>query len=390
MAIEALADLDALLEEDWARLAAREQGCQIPLAGFVASQFRSARLFHAAAQPAAPLLRYMLAQILMQPALAALMSTSLDAALRAVEGVLEAAFAAEQAPIHPGVAAHFGLGWWDAALDYRQGALSGDGAFWISRAFEASRPPAPPALAATLHPGGLVHRVAPYFATWINPEVARHGAALLDAAAAQYAAPPLLLGVLMDGTVEGRSGGVSLRGAAARRRPGASLLGFGPDWRADNQGLATVLPRLVAFERLRRHGEAEAILLPRGAQGPWLLAAIDLLGLPMAAIDWLGDESVACAALLTVSGLDTDAIAPAVADAARVLAGMVPLGAAALGRPLLMHTEGWGPDNLADCAAVLRPMGFELVDAAQLDLAARIALLARLPRADRAAGRGAR
>jgi hypothetical protein len=373
--ISALVDLDTALADDMQLLLAREQGCEVRLAAFVLSQFRTQRLFHAAAQPAGPLLRLALAQMLTHPALAALLEVPLDLALAAAGAVLDHSFAEEEAPVHPGVAAHFALSWWGPALTYRRGERCGDGPAWVGWMLHDARPPPPPPPAVTLHAGGVIERVAPFFATWINPEVAPRGAALLEASAARYDAPPMTLATLPEATVNGRSGTLALHApSGARRLPGTTMLGFGPDWRSDNGGFATLLPRLVAFARLRRRDDAARILLPQGADSPWLAEVLALLALSPPEIEWLGDTPVDCDVLLTLSGLDTDAVSPAVAQAARTLAGLVPLGPTRPDR-IFLFAGGGGPGNLGDCAETLTRRGFVAVNADSLDLPSRIALL---------------
>lgn len=337
-----LADLDAMLEEDASRLAAREQGCDLRILAFILAQFRAQRLFHTATLPAAPLLAFLLAQALLHPALKRLPAMPHDAALRAALPAMAAAVEAEQAPLHPGVAAHFGLAWWRPDLAYAQDGFRGSFADFTRRSLTPPPPPEPP-----LHPGGTVARTPPFFATTINPDLAPEGATLLSESAARYTAPPVVIG------------------------PGPGpLRGAGPDWRQDESGLATLLPRLVAHARLHRRDPALRLVLPDAARSPWLTQALELLGTADAA-SWLEADLPA----RDVTGLSPRDIAPFAAIAARVLAGMVPLGKPG---PRLVHLTAPGPRapvNAAEVSRVLQSLGFVIVNPAVLSLPARIALL---------------
>jgi hypothetical protein len=343
--ITELADLDAMLEEDFARLAAREQGCDLRLMAVVAAQFRTARLFHSASLPAPALLAVLLAQALAHPALRRLPAMPLDAALQAALPAMAAAVAGDQAPVHPGVAAHFGLAWWRPDLAYAQDGWHGGFADWTLRNLSPPAPPPPPP--PPLHPGGEVARTPPFFATEINPALAPEGAALLSEDAARYAAPAVTI----------RAGASPLRGA-------------GPDWRQDESGIATILPRLVAHARLRRRDPALRLVLPEAARTPFLTQALDLLG-TADATEWQDAATPA----REIAGLSPRDVSPYAAIAARALAGMVPLGTPG---PRLVHLTTPGPrapTNAAEVSQVLQALGFVVADPATLSLAARIALL---------------
>lgn len=408
VAVAALEDLDRLHADMARALFRREAGCDIRVAGFVLSRFRAERLFHSPVHPAGALLHQVMAQLLGHPALAALADGSFDTQLRAVAPGLEAVFANAQAPVHPDVAAHFGLGWWSPGLRYRQGEAVRSFGEWVD--WHLREPPRPVrvilptgpgitalqaaglAEVATLHPATEITRAAPFFATAINPDIAPQGAALLSADSGRYHVPVVLLALLADAVVLDRSGAVLNNGAvlgdtlargapspvaalpAAHRIEGRGFLGVGPGWRADPHGMATILPRLVACARLRRQNPDIRLLLPEGANSPWLCEMLALLGLEPH-VDWLPDAPVACASLLVTSRLDTDAVSPISHAAALALAALVPV--APPGPPLVyLRSAARGqPANEEAVMASLAARGFTLLDADATPLAARIAAL---------------
>lgn len=409
VALETLADLDRLHAFVAREMFRREQGCDIRLAGFVLARFRQERLFHSPVHPAAPLLEVAMAQLLGHPAIAALGEGSHDARLRAVLPGLGPVFADCQAPVHPAVAAHFGLAWWKPDLRYRIGEAErsfGEWADWHLR--EPPRPvvtpvPQGPGLAALrdagalahvaeLHPAAEVARTPPFFATAIDPGIAPEGAALLRPEAGRYALSPTLIAQLAQATVLGGSGTVlhqaqaladtlphpppAMPAAPPRQRIEAqALLAFGPGWAADPHGMLTLLPRLVTAARLRRQHPALRVLLPQGARAAWLEEMLALLGLG-AATEWLPDEPVACDTLVVTGRLGLAEVSPLARQAALALAALVPMAPPGPQRLYLRAAETAGRlVNEPLVAATLAARGFTLVDADRTPLADRIALL---------------
>ena len=404
-----LFNLDAAHDDEAREMFRREAGCDIRIAGFVLSRFRNERLFHSAVHPAAPLLLQVMAQLLGHPALSALAEDTVDAQLRAIAPGLEAVFADAQAPVHPAVAAHFALNWWSPTLRYRQGPTERDFAGWIARHLREAEIEAPPlgaglaelrtaarlADVTVLHPPAEIARVTPFFATAIDPAVARHGAALLSAESGRYAVPESLMATLTDATVLGHSGAVLHGGAAladtmppgvaslppppapTRRLDAPCFLGFGHGWHEDPHGMTGILPRLVAYARLRRHQPGLCLLLPDIlVQAPWLREMQALLGIADAALVPLTDTPVHCTRLTLTSRFDAAEVAPFARVAAQALAAMVKLSAA--GPRLLYLRSSTTTSRLANAAAVaaaLEARGFTTVDADHRTLADRIALL---------------
>ena len=335
----------------------READCDIRVAAFVLSRFRTERLFHSTRYPSGPLLEQVMAQLLGHPAIQALATAPYDTLLSAVAPGLAAVFDDALVPVLPAVAAHFGLHWWSSEPPGQQG--------------DAAEP------CFALHQAAEIIRVAPFFATAIDPAIARHGAALLSAASARYTAPAVLLTALADAVVLGHGGdiGDNAAGGATRRIDAPAFLGFGPGWVDDPHGMTGLLPRLVAFARLRRGDAALVLLLPDAlAQAGWLREMLALLGIGEAAVVWLANAPVACARLVMTSRFDRDHVSPFVHHAAQALASMVPLGPAGP-KLLYQRSAAGGIANEEAVAACLAASGFTLVDADRTSLAERIALL---------------
>jgi len=413
--LDSIIDLQQGHEAELRQMFLREQSCNIRIAAFVLSQFRAQRLFHTAVHPAGPVLHYMMAQILAHPTLPDLLAQPYDTALRTAGAALDDAFSDIQAPIHPRVAAHFALAWWNAGLEYRwlgQGRRFSDWIEWYLR-LPAPSPATPqPATEATipaglplgtgdmpgaiaLHPPAEIARVAPFFATAIDPAIARHGAALLSEASARYRAAPAMLGMLAGATILGDSGAVlhqqaivantlrenadSLRTTllpARRHLDGRHFMGFGPHWRDDPHGITGVLPRLVAYARRHRRDPALRLLLPEAADAPWLRETLALLNINATQVAWLADEAVVCADLTLTTRLPIDDVAPFAIEAARAAAALVPLSPPG---PRLVYLHGDStcgtPANATQIAATLAARGFAIVEANRISLPERIALL---------------
>ena len=393
-----LVDLDRMHAFEARELFRREAGCDIRIAAFVLSRFRAERLFHSAIHPAAPLLTQVMAQLLGHPAIQALVTAPFDALLRAVAPGLAQIFADAQAPVLPEVAEHFGLAWWSPALQYLQGEVSRDAAGWVDWHLRAPMPvdPGPSARAtigqldhaALLHPAVQITRVAPFFATTIDPGIARHGADLLSAASGHYTAAAILVTTLDEAMVLGHGGDILADtmppGTAPQPAPIVALridapafLGFGPGWAADPHGMIGILPRLLVFARLRRRDPNLLLLLPDTiAATRWLREMLALLGIGAASVVMLADAAASCAKLVRAGPFDLDAVTPFSHAAAQALASLVPLGAAG---PRLLYLRSTGMAgriaNEAEVAATLADRGYTLVYSDRTSLAERIVLL---------------
>lgn len=409
VALNTLVDLDRMHAFVAREMFRREEGCDIHLAGFVLARFRQERLFHSALHPAEPLLAVAMSQLLGHPAIAALGTGSHDARLAAVLPGLTSLFADQQAPVHPAVAAHFGLAWWSPALRYRQGEAERSFDEWLDWHLQPapSAPATPtvapgPDLAALRASGALPHmaklqaaaevvRAPPFFATTINPDIAPHGAALLHPDSGRYVLPATLIAQLDQAIVLSGSGTVLLQGlaladtlpqppppapASARQASAAqSLLAFGPGWESDPHGMLTLLPRLVTAARLRRQHPELRVLLPQAARAPWLEEMLALLNLS-AATDWLAEEAVACTNLVVTGRLGLAEVSPLARSTAQALATLVPMAPPGP-RRLYLRSAEFAPRLLNEplVAATLAARGFTLVDADRTSLADRIALL---------------
>ncbi len=111
-------DLDAMLAEDQGLWQRQDKESGMQLADFIAGRFRQDRLFVAPDRVGPTLLREMVRQILDDPlvndvASASQIARDLDAVLDGYTGPRE------QVPVHPRVAAHFGLAWWSPDMQYR-------------------------------------------------------------------------------------------------------------------------------------------------------------------------------------------------------------------------------------------------------------------------------
>lgn len=410
VSLSTLVDLDRMHAFVAREMFRREQGCDIHLAGFVLARFRQERLFHSAIHPAAALLDVAMAQLLGHPAIAALGTGSYDARLAAVLPGLAGRFADQQAPVHPAVAAHFGLAWWSPVLRYRQGDAERSFDEWLEWHLQPApaAPAAPqvapgPDLAALRASGALPHmaelqaatemvRTPPFFATTIDPGIAPQGAALLRPEAGRYALPATLIAQLDQAVVLGGTGTVLYQGLALadtlphppppapiappRQTIAAqALLAFGPGWESDPCGMLTVLPRLVTAARLRRQHPELRVLLPQAARAPWLEEMLALLSLAAAA-DWLPDAPVACTNLVVTGRLGQAEVSPLARSAAQALAALVPMSSPGPRRLYLQSAESAAIlRNEPLVAATLAARGFTLVDADHTSLADRIALL---------------
>jgi uncharacterized protein (DUF952 family) len=116
-----LPDLDRLLALEAARLKARESRCDVTISDIVFDRFRDVRLFWTVNHPTNALLQPLLERLIGASALKhpSLTDIQVGKALRAFGkygplGILSV-------PIHPAVAEHYGLRWYDAAREVFQG-----------------------------------------------------------------------------------------------------------------------------------------------------------------------------------------------------------------------------------------------------------------------------
>jgi hypothetical protein len=110
---------------------AREGGCDVRIAAYVAANFRRRRLFYTHHHPTPELMTYALVQVLANPTVAGLFERSrTDAIDDAPAWVLERnPLFGEEAPIHPDVARFFNLEWYGDDMTYR----------WLDQSFTFER-----------------------------------------------------------------------------------------------------------------------------------------------------------------------------------------------------------------------------------------------------------
>jgi hypothetical protein len=113
-------DLDRLLQVESARLAARDAHCDVKMSGFVMENFRRQRLFWSNNHPTSALLRELIHRLLAvsAPREPLLEDLDLDATISyrfSPEGPLGVV----SVPVHPKIAEHFGLTWYDAAARHQ-------------------------------------------------------------------------------------------------------------------------------------------------------------------------------------------------------------------------------------------------------------------------------
>jgi hypothetical protein len=123
-------DLDRLLQVESARLTARDSHCDVKMSDFVLENFRQERLFWSNNHPTSALLRELIHRLLAiaEPLEPLLDELDLDATISyrlSPEGPLGAV----SIPVHPKIAAHFGLEWYDAGERHQSfGGLTYSGA----------------------------------------------------------------------------------------------------------------------------------------------------------------------------------------------------------------------------------------------------------------------
>jgi capsular polysaccharide biosynthesis protein len=239
---------------------AREQGCDVRVAGYVMSHFREKRLYYTHNHPTGELMYFVLAQLFAVPAIRDLIRQPYDVLVEGARRWATASnvFAGEEAPVHPAVAEYFGLRWW--RRDHRYLWMGQGRTFdqWIDwyLSYVPALPalpvaPAAPAAAAPLAvaapavmPGarvpagqwlqGIVHdrRIAPatrrlmpaqsidrvpfLVSSPIDTSVARFGKYFLDPEYRRYRAIDTLLAWLPGATVLGCEGVVVFEGTVVQ------------------------------------------------------------------------------------------------------------------------------------------------------------------------------
>lgn len=108
-------DLDRLFQIESARLVARDTHCDIKMSDFILGRFRRERLFWTPNHPTSALLRELIHRLLdvSAPREPLLETLDLDATI-AWRFIPEGPLGVVSVPVHPKVAAHFGLDWYDA------------------------------------------------------------------------------------------------------------------------------------------------------------------------------------------------------------------------------------------------------------------------------------
>ena len=220
---------------------AREQGCDVRVAAYVMANFRDKRLFYTHAHPTGDLMYFLLAQLYAVPALRDLIKRPYDQLLSGARKWADTSnvFAGEDAPIHPKVAAYFGLKWWRPDCRYRW--MEQDRTFdeWVDwyltyvpnadagpAATETPPPPSAPQAPPLTFPVGRylaakhdaatdVRELTPATETarsaiivrdGLDPAVATHGDLMSHETNGRYTSPATLVGALRDAMVMGEDG----------------------------------------------------------------------------------------------------------------------------------------------------------------------------------------
>ena len=116
--VAALPDLDRRLAMDEARWNSRDVAVDVAMSGYLMDNFRRTQLFHTYGRPTAEPIRHILDQLIRRTEL--LSPGAPDAAGELTElAKRNVGYDLESCPIHPRVAAHFGLEWYDPKTIYR-------------------------------------------------------------------------------------------------------------------------------------------------------------------------------------------------------------------------------------------------------------------------------
>jgi hypothetical protein len=241
----------------------REAGCDVRVAAFVMANFREKRLFFTNGHPTGELMYFVLAQLLAIPALRDLIKLPYDQLIVAARHWADTSgvFKGEEAPIHPAVAAYFGLKWWTPELRYAWLGETRNFSEWMDfylsyqppgaeqaapaapAASVAAPPPVAPTPAsgpaanpipreigvgaflsalrgsgglsstATLLPASAQTRVEPFASSPIDDTVAPFGYMFADSASRSYQLGEVFIGSMLNATVLGVDGLILRDGA---------------------------------------------------------------------------------------------------------------------------------------------------------------------------------
>jgi hypothetical protein len=421
---------------------AREQGCDVRVAAYVMAHFREKRLYYTHNHPTGELMYVVLSQLYALAPLRELIKLPYDQLITAARLWADTSnvFGGEEAPVHPEVAAYFGLQWWTP--DHRYAWMNEARSFdewidWYLRydprpATPEPPPPAPepgPRLACglfmdtmydqgslpgavELEPAALIARPAPFAAIGLDPALARHGAVLTDPAARRYRASRTLLAPLRGAAILGSTGLILQDGAIlgdsfrnlvadaviaavgadavvlqpgllpARHIEGRAFCGFAPGWDDQAHWLIGGLPRLIAFMRLRLRDPALRLVLPPLTAGSLPAQCVALLGIPEEQVIQIGAaEALSFDELFVLSALDLWSVSPFSRHAAHELASTLALTAPPGHTAARIHLRSAAVasrmDNADAVAAALASLGFAIIDFDALDLAQRVAVMRR-------------
>jgi capsular polysaccharide biosynthesis protein len=373
---------------------AREQGCDVRVAAYVMSQFRTRRLFWTHAHPTGELMFFVLAQLFGIAALRSVFGLPYD---QLVEGARHWAaesnvFVGEEAPIHPAVAKHFGLTWWRPDQQYvwlGEGRTFDQWIDWYLTYLPGSMAPPqaaqPPAAgravpvgpwldalirdkragpSAVLVPPRTIDRVPFLVRSPIDTSLAPFGKYFDAPDYRRYRTVDAVVACLPGGTVIGREGvvlfqgkvlhdtmrnvtanegapavravsaaGILLQGGLTTRHlAGTYMLGHSGAWRNYAHWLIEALPRLVAFMQARGHFPDLKLLLPPLPPGSFQAQTLELLGIDPAWVEAEAqDEALTCELLLSTSAFDLWSVSPYCRLAADRLAAAAEAAASAPG-----------------------------------------------------------
>ncbi len=124
--INLVVNLDRKHEIETTDMKSRERDCEIQVADYVISNFRRTRLFYMFHHPTEEFMTYITMQLFSRPEVAATLGRTPPVTSGAVRRWLDERKAFYgQSPVHPGVAEHFELEWYDPGLRYE----------WLGRTF---------------------------------------------------------------------------------------------------------------------------------------------------------------------------------------------------------------------------------------------------------------
>ena len=413
---------------------AREQGCDVRVAAYVLAHFRDRRLFYTHAHPTGELMYFVLAQLYALPALRSAIGLPYDTLIQAARLWSETSnvFRGEEAPVHPAVAAHFGLRWWHADLQYAwlntQRSFDAWITWYLTYVPNQPDPPPPPSAEritipvgpylisqsgqladrALLAPQAHVERGDFIVKSGLDLALAAHGALMNHTSNGHYDAPETLLGALRDASVLGTDGLVINRGQllgdtfrlltsgntaplihailpdGVQLQPGTPTItrtvpeplfaGFAGGWHDFGVWMVATLPRLVAFQALRSRLPDLKIVLPQLPPDSFQAQTLALLGIGPDAIVTIGPtEAISSPLLYVTSAFDLWQCSPYGIVAARHLAQSAPGAPGTARRFLLIRGAETRPlQNRAAAIAALESVGFVSSQLGSLPLAERI------------------